>query len=55
MHLLRMLQLWRRWMVIDKGHRFKIKENGDGIVTTDLYYNLYIMDTNELVETKIIS
>ena len=39
----------------DKGHRFKIKGKWDGIVTTDLYYNLYIMDTNELVETKIIS
>lgn len=39
----------------DKGHRFKIKGKWDGIVTTDLYYNLYIMDTNELVETKIIN
>ena len=39
----------------DKGHRFKIKGKWDGIVTTDLYYNLYMMDTNELVETKIIS
>lgn len=39
----------------DKGHRFKIKGKWDGIVTTYLYYNLYIMDTNELVETRIIS
>lgn len=38
----------------DKGRRFKIKGKWDGIVTTDLYYNLYIMDTNELVESKII-
>lgn len=39
----------------DKGQRFKIKGKWDGIVTTYLYYNLYIMDTNELVETRIIS
>lgn len=39
----------------DKGRRFKIKGKWDGIVTTDLYYNLYIKDTNELVESKIIS
>ena len=29
----------------DKGQRFKIKGKWDGIVTTYLYYNLYIMDT----------
>lgn len=38
----------------DKGRRFRIKGKWDGIVTTFLYYNLYKMDTNELIETKVL-
>lgn len=38
----------------EKGRRFRIKGKWDGIVTTFLYYNLYVMDTNELVETRVI-
>lgn len=39
----------------DKGQRFRIKGKWDGIVTTYLYYNLYVMDTDELVETRVIN
>lgn len=38
----------------DKGKRFRIKGKWNGIVTTDLYYKLYVLDTNELVETRVI-
>lgn len=38
----------------DKGRRFRIKGKWNGIVTTDLYYKLYVLDTNELVETRVI-
>lgn len=38
----------------DKGRQFRIKGKWDGIVTTFLYYKLFEMDTDELVETQVL-